>query len=260
MHDVDFRPVAGRAAAHQLAACVGADRNDDIGGGDLAVEAQARRLVDLVRTVHGEAEARSAHPADQHCDLGRIGTEMGVQTVDRIALEPVEDTAGMRQVDQVIGPGTQRAARHGQRGPGAAEHGARVPQRPPDRRQEKRRQSRPQRVAGAAALRLVRRVRKIRIPAPQRETRHPHTLPFERQDLAPDEGMADLGILVDEVGDGQPRRRRLLRTVRNLVAGNRRGMHRRRILLTPRDRRGTGDQHGTSHISQGFSCPISKDP
>src|SRR5262249_34699804 len=44
-------------------------------------------------------------------------------------------------------------------------------------------------------------VHKLQIPAAQRDAHHLDATPLQRQDLAPDETMADLGILVDQIGD-----------------------------------------------------------
>src|SRR5690606_26264077 len=41
----------------------------------------------------------------------------------------------------------------------------------------------------------------IAFPAAQRDASHAHALAFQRQDFAPDETLADLRILIDQIGD-----------------------------------------------------------
>ena len=56
-------------------------------------------------------------------------------------------------------------------------------------------------IARAFALELVFRVHKLGVPTAQRNSHDLETAPFECQDFAPDEAVADRGILVDQIGN-----------------------------------------------------------
>ena len=100
-----------------------------------------------------------------------------------------------------------------QRAVRAAPHRRRQPERPGEAERPRRRHRQRgaehaaeavlQQVAGALALGAVGGIRQVVAPAANREALHGDALPLERQDLASDEAVADLRILVDEIGDAQ---------------------------------------------------------
>ena len=95
------------------------------------------------------------------------------------------------------------------------------PQRPDERLEERAGRANERRQAGAQdrervrleeipGLRELLRVAGVdrgRLVAPDRDACHLDALLLQGQDLAPDEGVADLRVLIDQIGDANSRRR-----------------------------------------------------
>ena len=108
-HHVDFRPMRMAAPAQELASSERTYTEDHLGAGDLLLQAEQVRAVEIVRTVRCKGIGRAAQHAAEHGDGGGVGGEMSVEMVHRPADQPSQEESGLRQVRQMgnqatIGP------------------------------------------------------------------------------------------------------------------------------------------------------------
>ena len=205
MDDVDLRPVRVRRPAHELRAPIRADRHDEPGTPHLLAELERLGRVELLRPVDREAVSWPSEDAGEHGDLGRVGAEVGMDMGGPVLAQPRQQPASFGQVGEVIR----------QRPPGAARHAHREAQRPdesnrrgdhrPERRGSQRDDTVLQDVACPFALLRILRIRNLGIPPAQRDSQHLDAPSLQRLDLAPDEAVAHLGVLIDEVGNADQR-------------------------------------------------------
>jgi hypothetical protein len=158
-------------------------------------------LVELLGAVHREAVRRAAQRAGEHDDLGRIRAEMGMDMLHAPRRAPAHHAAGLQHVHDMPGEGALRSARHP---PGQADrprHAGRATNRQRRRIGQQRDQAALQDIVRVLPLGGVLRIGDLGVPAAQRDALDGHAAALQRGDLAPDEGMAHLRILVDEVRD-----------------------------------------------------------
>ncbi len=203
MHHLDLGPRLRRQPAPQLAAAETADGHHEGGLLDLAREVEELGLVEFLGAVDGEAVARAAQLVGEQGHLGSVGAEVRVHVLHALALQPVDERARLDEVDQVIRPTAfglpRQAPRGAQRLPGPRG----VRDAPPGRIQQQSRAALTQDVARLLALGQVLRTLDIGVPASHCESQHLDALALQRKNLAADERVADLRVLVDQVGDPQ---------------------------------------------------------
>ncbi|MNC40839.1 hypothetical protein D3C75_895780 [compost metagenome] len=162
---------------------------------------QELRFVELLRPVHGKAVGWPAQHVGQHHHLGGIGAEMRMHMFCLACLQPLQYLAGLGQVDQVVGPGAvgPQAKAHGQ--PQRLEEPARLcAQHLPGRCQQAL-DATLQHIAGPGPLACVLGVLQLGVPPAQGNTLHLYPLALQREDLATDETVADLRVLVYEISN-----------------------------------------------------------
>ncbi|MNI21724.1 hypothetical protein D3C73_752560 [compost metagenome] len=201
MHDLDPSPVRVVDPTIQLATPIGADGRDKRRAPDFLAQMNELRLVELFRAMHGKTVRRPAKGVGQHHHFGRVGAEMGVHMPGAECLHPRQDAARFEQIDQMVRPGSIGALAHAQRQPQRRKKPFRLGAQHLERRLQQCLDAALQHILGLAALGLVLGVHQLGIPASQRDALYLKALAFQRQDLATNEAMADLRVLIDEVSD-----------------------------------------------------------
>ena len=115
--------------------------------------------------------------------------------------QPGQHTAGFSEVNQVIGPAAIGTPAHAQRQPQCRKECPWPVAQHLQHRLEQRLDPALQDIKGFVPFGHVLGIHQLGIPAPQGNALHLETLAFQRQDLATNEAMADLGVLIDEVSD-----------------------------------------------------------
>ncbi len=126
---------------------------------------------------------------------------MCVHMVCLACLQPLQYLAGLGQVDQMVGPGAvgPQTKAHGQ--PQRPEEPARLcAQHLPGRRQQTL-DATLQHIAGPGPFARILGVLQLGVPPAQGNALHLYPLALQRQDLAADETVAYLRVLVYEVGN-----------------------------------------------------------
>ena len=200
VHHLHLRPMRVLHPAIELAAPERADRDDERRAANLLAEADELRAIELLGPVHREAVGRPAELAREHRDLGRIGAEVGVKVGRAGRTKPRQHPAGLGQVDQVIGQRPVGAARHPEGEAQRREELARRSDQPRGQGNAERQHTVLQDVARSCLLPDILVVRDLGIPATESQPLDSDALALQGQDLAPDERMADLRILIDQVG------------------------------------------------------------
>ncbi|MCY1456588.1 hypothetical protein D9M71_738170 [compost metagenome] len=116
-------------------------------------------------------------------------------------LRPGQHAARLEQIDQVVRPGTIGALAHAQGQPQCRKKPSRLGAQHLQRRFQQRLDAALQHILGLAALGLVLGVHQLGIPASQGDALYLKALAFQCQNLATDEAMADLRVLIDEISD-----------------------------------------------------------
>ncbi len=107
---LDPGPVPHLGPAHQLAPPEAADGDDELRRSDLLGEVQRLGAVELLGSVHREAERGTAQALRQHGDQRGVRPEVRVHVVDAVASAPPGDDARLGDVDQVHEQPTLTAA------------------------------------------------------------------------------------------------------------------------------------------------------
>ena len=100
MDHVDLGPVAVISPAIELAPRELADRDHEPGMMDLLAQASGPRGVELLGAVHGEAVGRPSENPAEHGGGRRVGPVMGMDVVDSQLGCPLQQDAGLGEVDQ----------------------------------------------------------------------------------------------------------------------------------------------------------------
>jgi hypothetical protein len=201
MYDVYLFPVLVGAPAIKLRPAVLADRDDEGGAGDLLAELQGFGAVEFLGAVTGEAVGRAAQRADEQGDGGTISAEVGVDVPGVRVAQPAEEDAGLGELDNLVKPPAVAALAHPpseaegleeSTGPGEACGQQRAEQ--PDRADAED-------DAGLLLFGDVAGVDDLLVPRAERVAVDGDAEGFERVDLAADEALRGLGVLINEVCD-----------------------------------------------------------
>ena len=201
MDHLHLGPMLVLHQAVKLASAIRADGHDECTTPDLLCQTDELHLVEFLRAVDGEAPRRPAQRMHQHRDFGRIGAEMRMQMLDACRAQPGLDAAGLGQIDEVHGQRTVRATAHAPRQRQCLHAAHRPGEQHAHQGKQQGWRAFAQDIARAFALELVFRVHQLGVPAAQRNSHDLEPVPFERQDFAPDEAVADCWVLVDQVGN-----------------------------------------------------------
>ena len=200
-HDVNPGPSVMRHEAIELATAVRADGGHKGGRLDLLGKMKRTSLVELFGAMHREAPGWPTQFLHHHRDFGGIGAEMRMQMLDVGAFEPAQYPARFRNISEMRQQPAFGSAAHApcelqgsEKSGGSGECGARG-------RQQKWPDAFPQDIARQLLLCPVLLVWKRLVPAAHRDPDDVHTLALQRPNLAADEAVADLWILIDKIGN-----------------------------------------------------------
>ena len=204
--ELHLRPILVAAPAIELADAELADRDDELAAADFLRQRERLGLVVFLRAVRGEAVRRSAHDADEHRDHRGVGAEVGVDVIDLLSRETSRAGRTLRRSKSNAWPGP-RASRRPVRMAAASPRKKSIgrvtsvfniaPSNPPPPTSSTARVfccsalSRSS-TSATSARRMVKRSTVI-------------AELLQREDLAANEGLARLRVLVDQVGDGHRR-------------------------------------------------------
>ena len=150
--------------------------------------------------MNGDAPSRASQHVRQHRYFGRIRAEMSMDMLNAGLAKPEQYLAGLGDVDEVDGKGTLGAIEKQSNG---EEHGSdqagRMHQEHADRRKNKARSALLENVTRALALEFILLIGQQIVPFPDGDAENIDAEPFKRLNLAANERMARLGILVDEI-------------------------------------------------------------
>ena len=148
---------------------------------------------------------------------GRVGAEVRMQVRDAFHRKPLDQQRGLGQVGEVMQQAAVGPARHRPGQPQGGDEARRPSEREAGGGEQHRREAALQQVARALALLPIDRVGHVIGPTARRDAQHRDALTLEREDLAADEAVADLRVLVDQVGDAQRMHRGLTHRETTLV-------------------------------------------
>ena len=126
---------------------------------------------------------------------------MGMHVPGAERLYPGKHATCLEQIDQMVRPGPIGAPAHAQRQPQRRKKPPRPGTQHLQRRAQQRFDAALQHILGLAAFGLVLGVHQLGIPASQRDALYLKALALQRQNLATNEAMADLRVLIDEISD-----------------------------------------------------------
>jgi hypothetical protein len=99
--DMELLPTFARREVHELAARVGTDAYDEVGGGDLLREVEAFGVVELVGAVDGEGVPAAEDAMCEESDRGGLGAEMNVEVGLAVVAHPLADHQSLREIHEV---------------------------------------------------------------------------------------------------------------------------------------------------------------